>query len=88
MLFVSAATADICFMVPFVCLLMKTHLLALLQDNCLDLVRCAFLHKCCIGLSLAHCRKLSCLTAVRVDIDYSMQMLIISTLQGVSQDRS
>jgi len=22
---------------------MKTHLLALLQDNCLDLVRCAFL---------------------------------------------
>jgi len=67
---------------------MKTHLLALLQDNCLDLVRCAFLHKCCIGLSLAHCRKLSCLTAVRVDIDYSMQMLIISTLQGVSQDRS
>jgi len=24
---------------------MKTHLLALLQDNCLDLVHCAFLHK-------------------------------------------
>jgi len=24
---------------------MKTHLLALLQDNCLDLVRCAFLRK-------------------------------------------
>jgi len=24
---------------------MKTHLLALLQDNCLDLVPCAFLHK-------------------------------------------
>jgi len=24
---------------------MKTHLLALLQDNCLDLVCCSFLHK-------------------------------------------
>jgi len=43
--FVSAATADACFMVPRVCLFMKTHLLALLQDNCIDLVCCAFMHK-------------------------------------------
>jgi len=28
-----------------VCLFMKTHLVALLQDNCLELVRCAFLRK-------------------------------------------
>jgi len=32
-------------MVHLVCLFMKSHLLALLQDNCLDLVRCAFLGK-------------------------------------------
>jgi len=32
--FVSAATADACFMINLVCLFMKTHLLALLQDNC------------------------------------------------------
>jgi len=41
--FVSAATANACFMVHLVCLFMETNLLALLQDNCLDLVRCAFL---------------------------------------------
>ena len=43
--FVSAMTAKACFMVPFVCLFMKTHLLALLQDNCLDLVCCTFFRK-------------------------------------------
>ena len=32
-------------MVHLVCLFMKTPLLALLQDNCLDLLRCAFLRK-------------------------------------------
>jgi len=34
-------------MVYLVCLFMKTHLLVLdlLQDNCLDLLCCAFLHK-------------------------------------------
>jgi len=42
---VSAAMADACSMVHLVCLFMKTHLLALLQDNCLDLVRCVFLRK-------------------------------------------
>jgi len=43
--FVSAATADVCSMVHIVCLFMKTHLLALLQDNCPDLLCCTFLHK-------------------------------------------
>jgi len=43
--FVSAATADMCSMVQHVCLFMKTHLLALLQDNCLDLLCCTFLSK-------------------------------------------
>jgi len=37
--------ADACFMVHLVCLFMKPHLLVLLQDNYLDLVRCAFLRK-------------------------------------------
>jgi len=37
--------ADACFMVHLVCLFMKMHLLALLQDNFLDLVHCAFLRK-------------------------------------------
>jgi len=44
--FVSAATANVCFMVHLACLFMITHLLALLQDSCyLDLVCCAFLCK-------------------------------------------
>ena len=43
--FVSAAMADVCSMVHLLCLCKKTHLLALLQDNCLDLLCCAFLHK-------------------------------------------
>ena len=43
--FVSAVTADTCSVVHLVCLLMKTHLLALLRDNCLDLICCAFLCK-------------------------------------------
>jgi len=32
-------------MIHLVCLFMKTHLLELLQDNCVDLVCCAFLRK-------------------------------------------
>ena len=43
--FVSVATVDTCSVVHLVCLFMKMHLLALLQDNCLDLVLCAFLCK-------------------------------------------
>jgi len=35
--------ANACSMVHLVSLFMKTHLLALLQDKCLDLVHCDFL---------------------------------------------
>jgi len=37
-----------CSMVHLVCLFRKTHLLALLQDNCLELLRCAFLQVVCM----------------------------------------
>jgi len=43
--FVLSSMADSCSMVNLVCLFMKMHLLSLLQDNCLDMFRCAFLHK-------------------------------------------
>ena len=43
--FVWAATTDACSTVHLVCLFTKTHLLALLQDNCLDLLCCTFLRK-------------------------------------------
>ena len=43
--FVSAAMAEACSRVDLVCLFMKMRLLALLQDNCLDLVCCVFLRK-------------------------------------------
>jgi len=58
--FVSDATANACFMVHLVCLFMKTHPLALLQDSCLDLVRCAFLRKLfgCVRNITASCQKL------------------------------
>jgi len=45
--FVSAATADTCSMVHLSACLWKPHLLALLQDNYLDLVHCASLRKVC-----------------------------------------
>jgi len=58
--FVSAATADMCFMVNLVRLFMKPHLLALLKDNCLDLLRCAFLRKLsgCMRNMVAFCQHL------------------------------
>jgi len=58
--FVSATMADACSMVHLVCLSMKTHLLALQQDSCLDLVRCAFLHKlsACMRNIKAFCQHL------------------------------
>ena len=43
--FVSAAMADAFSMANLVCLFMKPHLLALLQDNCLDLLNCVFLRE-------------------------------------------
>jgi len=45
--FISAATADVCSIIHLVSLFMKTHLLALLQDKCLDFV----------VLSCASCRQ-------------------------------
>ena len=58
--FVSVVTADARSMVNLVCLFMKTHLLALLQDNCLDLLRCAFLPKLsrCVRNITAFCQLL------------------------------
>jgi len=46
MMFFLAATANACSMVDLVCLFMKTHLLALLQDNCLDFLHCASCTSC------------------------------------------
>jgi len=60
--YISAATAGACFVVHLVCLFMKMHLLvlALLQDNCLDLVRCVFLRKLfvCVRNITAFCQHL------------------------------
>jgi len=58
--YVSAATADTCSMVHLVCLFMTKHMLALLQDNCLDLVCCAFLRKLstCVRNLTAFCQQL------------------------------
>ena len=55
-----AATADACSTVHLVCLFMKTHLLVLLQGNCLDLVHCTFLHKlsACMRNMTAFCQHL------------------------------
>ena len=52
--------ANVCFMVHLVCLFMKTHLLALLQGNCLDLLCCAFLSKLsgCVRNMTAFCQHL------------------------------
>jgi len=58
--FVLAAMTDACSMVHLVCLFIKTHVLVLLQDNCLDLVHCAFLHKLsvCVRNMTAFCQHL------------------------------
>jgi len=58
--FVLAATADACTMVHLVCLFMKPHLLALLEDHCLHLVHCAFLRKlfACVRNIAAFCQHL------------------------------
>ena len=47
-------------MVHLVCLFMKTHLVALLQDNCLHLLRCTFLRKlsACVRNITASCQHL------------------------------
>ena len=60
-----------------VCLFMKTHVLALLQDNCLDLVRCALLRKlsACVRNITAFCQHLlrPIILAVLADIDMSVK---------------
>jgi len=47
-------------MVHLVCLFVKTHLLVLLQDNCLDLVCRAFLEKlsACVRITTVFCQHL------------------------------
>jgi len=69
-------SAHLC-MVHLICLFMKTHLLALLQDYCLDLVRCAFLHKlsACVRNITAFCQHLlrPILSAVLADTDISVK---------------
>jgi len=58
--FVLDATANVCTMVHLVCLFMNPHLLALLQDICLDLVHCALLRKVseCVRNITAFCQHL------------------------------
>jgi len=58
--FVSTATANACSTIYLVCLFIKTHLLMLLQDNCLDLVHCAFSCKlsACVRNITAFCEHL------------------------------
>ena len=58
--FVSVVTAGARSMVNLVCLFMKPHLLALFYDNCLDLLRCAFLRKLsgCVRDITAFCQLL------------------------------
>jgi len=58
--FILAVTADACSVVHLVCLFMKTHLPALLQDNGLDLVCCAFLRKlaACVRNIMVFCQHL------------------------------
>jgi len=68
-------TADACTMVHLVCLFKKLHLLAFLQDNCLDLVHCAFLRKVseCVRNITAFCQHLlkPIKSAVLADADIS-----------------
>ena len=75
--FVSVVTADARSMVNLVCLFMKPHLLALLQDNCLDLLRCAFLRKLsgCVRNITVFCQLLlrPIISAVLADTDISVK---------------
>jgi len=75
--FVSAVMADACFMVHLVFLFLKMHLLALLQDNYPEVVRCAFLRKLsgCIRNITAICQHLMRLIkpVVLADTDISVK---------------
>jgi len=65
---VSAAIADTCSMVHLVCLIMKTYLLALLQDNCLDLVHFAFL-----------CKLSACMRHITVFCQHLLRLILADT---------
>jgi len=75
--FVLVVTTDARFMVNLLCLFMKPHLLALLQDNCLDLLHCTFLRKlsACVRNITAFCQHLlrPIISAVLADTDISVK---------------
>jgi len=73
---VSAVMANACFMVHLVWLFMKTHQKTLLQDSCLDLVRCAFLRKLsrCVRNIIAFGQHLLNQLAVLANTDISMKL--------------
>jgi len=68
-------------MVYLVCLFMKTHLLVLLQHNCLDLVHCAFSCKlsACVRNITAFCKYL--LTTEGDNISHFEQLQYIDKTQ-------
>ena len=88
---VLAAMADACSMVHLVCLLMKMHLLALLQESCLDLVHYAFLHKLagCVRNITAFCQHLlrPIKSAVLADTDDIGKTKISARYIGLSLSR-
>jgi len=67
--------AETCFMFHLACLFMKVHLLVLLQDNCLDLVHCAFFRKLsgCMRNITAFYQHLLQADFVLVDTDISVK---------------
>jgi len=75
--FVSAATAEACSMAYLVRLFMKPHLLALLQENCHDFLRCVFLRKLsgCARNITAFCQHLltPIKSAILADTDISVK---------------
>jgi len=88
--FVLAGTAAVCSMIHLVCLFMKMHLLELLQNNCLNLLRCAFLRKLsgCVTIITAFCqhllRPIKSGSAILADTDISAkpkyQLIILARL--------
>jgi len=64
-------------MLHLVSLFMKMHVLTLLQDNCIDLVHCAFLHtlSACVRNIKAFCQHLlrPIILAIFADTDISVK---------------
>jgi len=90
--FLSTVMADACSMVHLVWLFMNMHLLALLQDNCLDLIRCAFLHKfsACVRNITAFCQHLPRLikSAILADTNVSVKPKYQPDISARPIDRS